>query len=154
MEQYIGVKLINASPMTRLEYTDFRGWEIPDDEDGDDEGYLVEYTDGGKANTEEYEGYVSWSPAYVFDRAYQPVEGMNFGLALEALKKGERVARTGWNGKNMWLVLIHAGNSAHTSTAGTFNMQDCIGMKTATGEMQPGWLASQNDMLTDDWIIL
>ena len=41
---------------------------------GDDEGYLVEYTDGGKANTPQYDGYVSWSPKDVFERAYKPIE--------------------------------------------------------------------------------
>lgn len=76
---------------------------------------------------------------------------MNFGEAIEALKRGERVQRSGWNGKGMWLVLIRAGNAMHTSTAGGFDMQDCIGMKTAQGAMQPGWLASQPDMLAEDW---
>ena len=41
MEKYIGTKLINAEPMTRAEYNVFRGWELPADENGDDEGYLL-----------------------------------------------------------------------------------------------------------------
>lgn len=73
MAAYIGTKLVNAKPMTRQEYNDFRGWELPKDEDGSDKGYLVEYIDGGKANTAEYVGYVSWSPADVFERAYHQV---------------------------------------------------------------------------------
>lgn len=73
MKTFIGVKLINAKPMTRAEYNVFRGWELPADENGDDEGYLVEYVDGGKANTAEYAGYVSWSPKDVFERAYVEV---------------------------------------------------------------------------------
>jgi hypothetical protein len=72
---------------------------------------------------------------------------MNFGQAIEALKEGERVARKGWNGKGMWLTLIHAGNAIHRG----YDMQDCIGMKTASNDMQPGWLASQADMLAEDW---
>lgn len=39
---YIGTKLIKADPMTRKEYNDFRGWQLPADEDGNDPGYLVE----------------------------------------------------------------------------------------------------------------
>jgi len=74
------------------------------------------------------------------------VEYLTFGEALEALKDGKRVCRDGWNGKGMWLVLIHPGNAMHTSMAGAFDMQPCIGMKTAQGVMQPGWLASQADM--------
>jgi hypothetical protein len=78
----------------------------------------------------------------------------DFGYALYQLKLGNRVARTGWNGKGMWLILIHAGNAMHTSSAGQFSMQDCIGMKTATGEMQPGWTCSQEDMLAEDWEVV
>ena len=73
MKKYVGMKIINAKPMSRLEYNIFRGWELPADEDGSDEGYLVEYIDGGKANTEQYKGYVSWSPKDVFERAYKEI---------------------------------------------------------------------------------
>ncbi|MDR1089809.1 MAG: hypothetical protein LBL79_01925 [Prevotella sp.] len=71
MKKYIGIKEINAIPMNRQEYNDFRGWTLPEDEDGSDEGYLVEYIDGGKANTPQYSGYVSWSPKDVFEKAYK-----------------------------------------------------------------------------------
>jgi len=83
-----------------------------------------------------------------------PATGMSFGSALNAIKSGLRVAREGWNGKGMWLTLIDPGNAMHTSIAGRYDMQPCIGMKTASGVMQPGWLASQNDMLACDWIIV
>ena len=76
-----------------------------------------------------------------------------FGDALVELKSGNRVARKGW-GKGMWLVMIPAGNAMHTSAVGSFDMQPCIGMKTADGNMQPGWLASQADMLADDWCLV
>ena len=73
MTQYIGVKLINAFPMTRLAYNDFRGWQLPADENGEDEGYLVEYLDGGKPNTDRFDGYVSWSPKEVLLYDYRRV---------------------------------------------------------------------------------
>lgn len=79
---------------------------------------------------------------------------IDFGGAIRALKRGERVAREGWNGKGMWLMLIRSGNAMHTSSAGAFEMQDCIGMKTAANVMQPGWLANQADMLAEDWVVL
>lgn len=75
---------------------------------------------------------------------------MNFGQALEALKLGSKVAREGWNGKGMWLTLIHPGNAMHLG----FDMQPCIGMKTADNKMQPGWIASQADILAEDWTIV
>jgi hypothetical protein len=73
MKRFIGIKFVNAKPMTRGDYNEFRGWVVPPDEDGSDEGFLVEYVDGGKANTKEYNGYVSWSPKDVFERAYKPI---------------------------------------------------------------------------------
>ena len=73
MKTYTGTKIVNAKLMTRGEYNAFRGWELPANEDGSDIGYLVEYPDGGKANTAVYTGYVSWSPKDVFERAYHIV---------------------------------------------------------------------------------
>ncbi len=81
---------------------------------------------------------------------------LTFGQAIEALKMGMRVARLGWNDKGIWLVLITPGNAMYTRGGIGLDMQPCIGMKTASprGEMQPGWLASQADMLAEDWVIL
>lgn len=172
MQQYIGTKIINATPMNRQAYNDFRGWQLPDNEDGNDEGYLVEYTDGGKANTPTHAGYVSWSPKEQFENAYCQTSGLSFGLAIEALKKGHRVARTGWNGKGMWLVLVPGTElamlregtpyAAALSAASGSPVNSCeilphIDMWTANAHgrraMLPGWMASQTDMLSDDWEI-
>ncbi len=71
---YVGTKYVTAKPMTRGEYNTYRGWELPVDEDGSDEGYLVEYVDGGKANHPDHAGYISWSPKDVFDRSYKLAE--------------------------------------------------------------------------------
>ncbi|MBE1554805.1 DUF2829 domain-containing protein [Sporosarcina limicola] len=75
---------------------------------------------------------------------------MNFGQAIEALKARQKVARKGWNGKGMWLALIPAGNAEFKG----YSMQNCIGMKTADNNMQPGWLASQADILAEDWEVV
>ena len=161
---YIGTKLINAEPMTRAAYNVFRGWELPVDENGDDEGYLVEYLDGGKPNTTTHAGYVSWSPKEQFDNAYRKTLGMSFGLAVEAMKKGKKVARAGWNGKGMWLVLVKPPQSA-TPVDVKYDVNETdqylpldskllhfVGMKTADNCFVP-WLASQTDILADDWCI-
>ncbi len=73
MKNYVGIKNIQARPMTRGEYNAYRGWAVPPDEDGADAGYLVEYLDGGKANDSRHVGYISWSPVDVFERAYHEV---------------------------------------------------------------------------------
>lgn len=70
MQRYIGTKIVKAKPMNRLEYNQLRGWELPADENGSDEGMLVEYMDGGKANHPDFSGYISWSPKDVFERSY------------------------------------------------------------------------------------
>lgn len=81
MQQYIGTKLIAAEPMTRLAYNVFRGWALPADENGDDEGYLVEYLDGGKPNVPTHAGYVSWSPKAQLEAAYKAISGVPAGYA-------------------------------------------------------------------------
>jgi len=80
------------------------------------------------------------------------MELRDFGWALRQMKAGERVSREGWNGKGMWITILMPGN-AMANSAGGFAMQPCIGMKTAQDTMQPGWLASQADMLSEDWTI-
>lgn len=149
MKRYIGTKVINAMPMTRDEYNERRGWTVPADENPDDPGYLVEYVDGGQANHPDFAGYISWSPKDVFERAYRPTQGMTLGLAIEALKQGAKVARAGWNGKGMWLALSGGvvGRMVQAENP-------CITMKTATGEILMGWLASQADMLAEDWLVI
>lgn len=71
---------------------------------------------------------------------------MNFGDALTALKAGLRVARHGWNGKGMWLELQRP--DAHSKMTLPY-----IFMKTADNNQVP-WLASQTDMLGEDWGIV
>lgn len=161
MQRFIGVKLVNAKPMTRQDYNDFRGWVLPDDEDGSDKGFLVEYVDGGEANTNMYDGYVSWSPDEVFQNSYKEVTGLTFGLAVEALKKGYKVARAGWNGKGMFLFLVQGSTFKvnRPPLLGIYpegtevNYCPHIDMKTADDKVVP-WLASQTDVLAEDWEIV
>ena len=72
--------------------------------------------------------------------------GHSFGEALEELKKGHLVARAGWNGKGMWLALQRPDTHSKMSLP-------YIYMKTADDKLVP-WLASQTDMLSNDWDIL
>lgn len=116
------------------------------------EGYAVKYEDG----------YMSWSPKEAFEKAYRKSGEMNFGHALLALKNGDKVARSGWNGKGMFLILVfgsvltsfrpESAYANHFSEPVTIDPH--IDMRTAPGTMQPGWLASQADMLADDWHVI
>lgn len=129
---YYGTKRIEATPQEQM--------HMP--------GYRVEYPDG----------YVSWSPRDTFEDAYRTSGNMNFGHALDALKRGSRVAREGWNGKGMFLFLV-PGSTFKVSRAPLLGIYPegteidyCphIDMKTADGKVVP-WLASQTDVLADDW---
>ncbi len=166
---FIGTKAVMAEPMTRAEYNAFRGWTLPADENGADAGYLVEYQDGGKPNCLDKgrKGYVSWSPAEQFENAYRPAAGMPFGLALEAVRMGKKVARTGWNGKGMWIAYSPGSKALPAdrfwnphnrafaeANGGTADVLPCITFKTADGKILMGWPASQTDMLADDWVIV
>ena len=152
MKTYIGTKIINAKPMTRGDYNAFRGWTVPADENPADDGYLVEYTDGGKGNTDLYAGYVSWSPKEQFEKAYRETAGLTFGLALEALKRGAKVARAGWNGKGMYVRFV----SSWTYTDGIDDNRKTNPMFTIKNvdESVSTWVPSINDCLADDWRIL
>lgn len=158
MQQHIGTKLVTAQPMTRQEYNDYRGWTLPTDEEGSDTGYLVEYLDGGKPNHPKHAGYISWSPKAQFDAAYRPTTGMSFGLAIEALKAGKRVARAGWNGKGLSLSIVEPGAGNPMSLpfiCMRYPLHPASDSAPANhiGASVP-WLASQTDMLADDWVIV
>lgn len=84
--------------------------------------------------------------------------GFDFSSALQHIKAGQRVARAGWNGKWMFLFLVH-GSTFKVSRPPLMGIYPegtevsyCphIDMKTADGKIVP-WLASQTDMLADDW---
>lgn len=85
----------------------------------------------------------------------QPGDHFDFGTAISLLKRGERVMRAGWNGKNMWLILIEADQYGLTAWK-YFNATELlpfIAMKTADNKIVP-WLASQTDMLATDWVLV
>ena len=147
MQLHIGTKQITAQPMTRQAYNDYRGWTLPADEGGTDEGYLVEYLDGGRPNHPAHAGYISWSPKARFDAAYHPTTGMTFGLAIEALKAGKRVARDGWNGKGLWVEYVPAKDFSFSELNPHFVIKN-------TNNSFSTWVPSINDCLADDWQIV
>ena len=154
MKQYIGTKLIEAEPAYRC--TDGSGKVVitPHPEEAFpnypsiEDGYRVRYPDG----------YESWSPKAVFEEAYRPTTGMSFGLAIEAAKKGHRISRAGWNGKGQYVEIAtrisYVGPDGEIVNA----EHDAIGNRAVafvgTSGVQMGWLASQADMLADDWTIV
>lgn len=161
MEKYIGTKTVLAEPMTRHEaYKNNlirKSGDTAMQETDDEPGYKIEYKDG----------YQSWSPATAFEEAYRKADGLTFGQAIELLKKGRKVTRSGWNGRGMFLWLKPAAtikaewckdtqlqalvnaNGGEILALGTVCMytHDSTGRKA----ILTGWLASQSDILCEDW---
>jgi hypothetical protein len=147
MRRYIGTKIVKTTPMTKGEYNKYRGWDHPEKEDASEAGFLVEDQDGGKPNDDRHEGYITWSPLDAFEKSCRPMVGMTFGLAIEFLKKGLKVARIGWNGKGMYLQYVVAKDFEFSE------MLPFIAMKTVQNSFVP-WLASQTDVLAEDWMMV
>lgn len=81
-------------------------------------------------------------------------ENLTFGDALISLKEGKKVARQGWNGKGMWLRMCPAMNYSILFPSNEVEeVLPWIGMKTADNKFVP-WLASQTDVLAEDWQIV
>jgi hypothetical protein len=83
---------------------------------------------------------------------------MSFGEAIELLKEGKRLQRAGWNGKKQYIEI--ASNISYENSLGEIVNadHDAIGNKAiafvGTSGVQLGWLASQADMLAEDWHIV
>lgn len=154
-KQYIGTKIVEAAPALRIESGDgnvrvelLADKPVPVPTDTVDMGYKMIYPDG----------YESWCPIDAFNQAYRCTDGMNFGLALEAAKLGKKIARKGWNGKEQYVEIgTDFAYCTYTGRGGVVAHDD-IGAKAlvfvGTRGRQVGWLASQADMLADDWYIV
>jgi Protein of unknown function (DUF2829) len=137
-QDYYGTKKVTA-------------WEQANPKDETQPGYAVKYADG----------YTSWSPKDVFEEAYQPLNALSFGHAIAVLKMGGKVARAGWNGKDMFLFLVPGSTFTVNRPPllgiypeGTsIDYHAHVDMKTAQGYVIP-WLASQADILANDWTVV
>jgi hypothetical protein len=142
MKTYIGTKIIQAEPRAK----DYG----PAEQQGE-AGYTVVYPDG----------YTSWSPAAAFKEAYRETSGMPFGLAIEALKKGKKVARAGWNGKGMFIYYVPANAYPAQTGAAKSHFGDgslvpynaYIAIKNVN-ETVSTWAPTINDALADDWQVV
>ncbi len=149
MKKYIGTKIIEAAPAFRVVDAEGKTRIVAATTEAKhcsivDLGYKVRYPDG----------YESFSPKDVFEEAYRPIDGMNFGLAIEALRKGLRVYRRGWNGKGVFIELQVP--DAYSKMTSPYIYIDTTGLQTQNTEAPKSrvpWLASQTDMLAEDWEI-
>ena len=146
MDTYIGTKIIQAEPAYRCDGMVYpKSGQYPRSMHMED-GYKVRYP--GRRGPLSRGGI--W--------AENEGGAMTFGLAIEAMKKGKKVARAGWNGKNQHIELASA--ISYESPDGTVvNAEhEAIGNQAVafcgTSGVQMGWLASQADMLANDWKVI
>jgi len=133
MQLYLGVKMIQAKPMNAGEA--YKQLHRTVSTDKSTEGYLVEYEDN----------YQSWSPKDVFDKAYERIDGMTFGLALAALQKGHKVTLPHWIPGGVHLMAqLPDENSLMTEPYIAF----CLG----SGKKVP-YAPTHIEMFSDAWII-
>ena len=146
MKTYIGVKIIEAMPMTRQEYNDYRGWELPADEDPKRKGHLVEYEADPDipGNHPDHKGYISWSPEKVFEGAYRETTGLPFGHALEALKKGKAIRLPQW--KDDVKILMAYPTSTSLMSASFLYVESRFGTVP--------WKETMIELLSEEWQIV
>lgn len=163
--QYIATKVVNARLMTLGEFNEIHPGQMFKGKTPEDEGYQVTYPQIG---TEE--PYQGWCPKAQFEAQNECVnERMTFGHALEMMKLGKKVARSGWNGKGMWLCApLCNGTKQIPATGiwgkpnaeyaeqngGTVTVMPYVSMKAADGSIVMGWLASQTDLFANDWVLV
>ena len=153
-KQYIRCHIVKATPMTRGCYNKLRGWEMPANENPDDDGYHIIYPDG----------YESWCPKAQFEAAgVKTDEGLPYGYAMILCQFfGKKIQRANWNGEGQFVrfesVLAfddgdnHEGKGPNiTSSCFVFHF---VNRKTGETGIQVGWLASQADMAASDWRIV
>jgi hypothetical protein len=99
-------------------------------------------------------------------KVYDQTSPFGFDTAIQAIKDGKKVCRQGWNGKGMFIAYSPGAealpadrfwnphNKAFAeANGGTADVLPCITMKTADNKILMGWLASQTDMLANDWML-
>jgi len=154
MKTYIGIKVVKAEKMdyhTAGENGLIRDYDLNRENES---GYHVVYSDG----------YESWSPARTFEEHYKEINDIefDFGTAVKLAMQGHKIARKGWNGKNMFVIYVPGSvinvreNTPYWNAGlrGELQIDGHFDMYTAKGTMQPGWVASQADIQAEDWMIV
>ena len=154
-KKFISVKEVALKPMSYRDFLKKSKDNTVKSIKPDIQGYIVTYQNG----------YQSWMPeAILKEEHYEPLEAFSFSTALYFLKKGRKVARKGWNGKGMY-IYMQEGTKSVTEMRnnhldhilerdGSVEILPHIDMKSADDRLVIGWLASQTDMLSEDWVLV
>lgn len=140
MKTYIGTKIIQAEPAWRA--SDGKGNFVITNDPAEvlrnypsaENGYRVRYPDG----------YESWSPKAAFEEAYRSTDGVNFGLALEAMKKGMGARLPHW--KPDVVIRVQYPDEHSKMTAPYLYVESRYG--------RVPWKETMIELFSDDWVIV
>lgn len=175
MKRYIKTEIVKAKPMTYKEYIEvYPKLERERIFDDDTEGYgIFKIMDNSVISSQSV--LFDWLTVDEFKAEYKETEGMTFGHAIEAMKAGFRVARKGWNGKGMYCIYFPGSKVKIKEGTPYYNAITNNGAEVLSEEAMietlphldmwtvnskgeraflSGWLASQTDMLSNDWEIV
>ena len=174
LNEFAGTKTVGAVPMTRGEYNELRKWDLPADENKDDEGYLI-YEPDAEPNCEGFESYITWTTKEIFEKTFRGARELPFSSALHiAETTGKRIARSSWteNGLedeevNQWVCIAEGTDSLPADkfwnrnsrafaekNGGSAPVLSYLILKTPKDAISMGWSPSQEDTLAKDWLVL
>lgn len=173
MERYIGTKRILAQPMRLGEYNAYRGWDMPADEDPAKPGFLVDIPTARAATTRSMTATYRGAPKLCFWRRIAPTGTLPSAMLSISSRKAPRSRGRDGNGRDMFLYLNPGSHDAkppamergelidgvhpdlfNNGATGTATRLPNINMRAASGATVTGWLASQTDILAEDWTIV
>ena len=163
MKKYKTNTTVLATPLTRKEYCDLREWVVPANENPNDAGMLINIVSSFPSNVPGFTGQISWKVKEAFDQEFteDATSNMSFSEALEKLKEGHKLTRSGWNGKGMFVFLVSGSQFVVSRPPlntlfpeGTeITYQPHIDLATTTGVVGV-WQPSMGDVMATDWEIL
>jgi len=154
MEMYLNVAMVDATPMLLQEFNQQAG--IPSESVIPQPGFEV-LNENGDYN---------WIPEDLFVKTHFKLKGLPFGIALEAAKRGRKISRYGWNGKDMFVVYSPGKKRLSAKSfwseplsefaaqmGGQIDVRPTMLLKTAQGDIAY-WAPSCSDTLAEDWYVL
>ena len=162
MKSYIMSKVVKAVPVKLVNGVQWpEGLPLPKekaplDPNCAEVGNIIE--EGYMFIAAENEKWPQFMPAAEFEGCCREADNMDFGDAIAVMKDGAKVARKGWNGRGQYVFLAYEADFVTDADISAFDgkdveVGDMLVLKTAQDTFQPGWLASQADMLAEDWYI-
>lgn len=151
----VGSTIASAMPMTMEQYNYLQGWVQPYDKDPKEKGYLIVLIGSKGTNHPAFQYPITWVNESVFESNYRTDGNLRYGDALVLLKSGERLMRSGWNGKNMFVEIRqgfqtteYVDNERIDFTHGEYSA--IVNMNNKTISV---WVPSPTDHLAEDWSV-